>query len=241
MHTDKALRIFRSTRICRCEIHLAILISVWLTASSAAVAQEGGWAVAGRAGTLGFGAEVHRLLVPRVLVFRGGAQFFRYSADLTDSGINYGARLKLETIPIGLDVYPFRNWFRLTGGMIVNLNEVTGTAIPAAGTITINHVTYSAAQIGQLDAAVKFNRAAPFFGLGFGRSFKPGKHWGMRLDLGAMYHGQPRLALSTTQPAFLQLQNDLRQQEQRFNNDAKDYTFYPIIQFGVSYRFGKTR
>ncbi len=213
----------------------------FLIASSPAFAREGNWAVVGRAGTTGFGAEVHRQQVPRLLTFRAGAQFFRYSLDYSDNGIEYGAHLKLGAVPIGLDIHPFKNWFRLNGGIIVNLNEVTGVARPVLGLININGVLYQAAQIGQLDAKVKFNRAAPFFGLGFGRPFKPGKHWGFTFDLGAMYHGQAKLSLNTTLPAASQLQTNLRQQEQQFNNDAKDYTLYPIIQFGLSYRFGSTR
>jgi hypothetical protein len=77
--------------------------------------------------------------------------------------------------------------------------------------------------------------------VGFGRAFKGGKHWGITFDMGAMYQGEMKLSLATTQPAPSQLQNDLRQQEQRFNNDVEAYRLFPILQFGVIYRFGGMR
>ncbi len=217
------------------------LLMLTLLTSPGAIAAEGGWAVVGKAGTMGIGAEVHRVVVPRVLNFRVGAGFFRYSTDFSDNNINYGAKLKLGAVPIGLDVFPFKNWFRLGGGMVINLNEVSGSAKPTQGQITINGRSYSPDQLGQMNGVVKFNRTAPYFGLGFGRTFKTRKHWGVTFDLGAMYHGHAKLSLSTTQTPSAQLQGDLRQQEQRFNDDAKDFTFFPIIQFAVSYRFGQTR
>jgi len=225
-------------------MRMRIILGLWIALFSCvpAVAAEGGWAVAGKASTLGFGADLHRVLVPGWLSFRTGFGSFRYSIDISDNNINYHARLKLGAVPIGIDVYPFKNWFRLNGGLMINLNEVDASATPnALGQITINGTRYTVAQIGQLDAAVKFDRASPFVGLGFGRPFKNGKHWGFMFDLGAMYHGQAKLSLSTTTPPSSQLQNDLRQQEQRFNQDAKNYPWYPIIQFGLSYRFGATR
>jgi hypothetical protein len=220
-------------------IVIGICVILWVCPLLVA-AQEGGWAIAGRGGTLGFGAELHRVLVPERLSFRIGATFFRYAMDVSDNGINYHGRLRLSGVPIGIDLHPFKNWFRLQGGLMINLNEVSATAKPMAGLITINGVRYNVAQLGQMEAAVQFNRASPYFGVGFGRPFKKGKHWGFLFDVGAMYHGEARLRLATTLPPSSVLQNDLRQQEQHFQADAREYKLYPLIQFGITYRFGKT-
>jgi hypothetical protein len=199
---------------------------------------DSGWAVVGKVGTVGIGADVHRAIVPHILNLRVGASFFRYSTGFTDKGVDYAGKLKLGAVPVVLDVYPFKNWFRLGGGLFVNLNRVEGTGKPnQQGQITINGRSYPVAQIGQLDGTVKFNRVAPYFGLGFGNPIKQNKHWGFYVDLGAIYHGHPGAMLSTTNTTVPQLQIDLKQQEVRFENDVKGYTFFPIIQFGVSYHF----
>ncbi|MBZ5498618.1 MAG: hypothetical protein LAP85_19655 [Acidobacteriia bacterium] len=215
------------------------LLAIGLMAGAGAFAQDTGWGVVGKVGTEGIGADVHRALVPRILNLRVGASFFRYSADITDKDIDYSGKLKLGAVPVVLDVYPFKNWFRLGGGIFVNLNEVNGTARPRQGLITINGHSYSTDQIGQMYATVKFNRAAPYFGLGFSNPIRQGKRWGFYFDLGAMYHGHPTAALTTTRTPVAQLQIDLNQQTQRFNSDARRFSVFPIIQFGISYHFGK--
>jgi len=214
------------------------VVTFALLAFPMAVAADSGWAVVGKAGTVGIGADVHRAIVPRTLNLRVGASFFRYSLDFTNESIHYGGNLKLGAVPAVLDVYPFRNWFRLGGGLFVNLNRIEGAARPnQQGQITINGHAYPIAQIGQLDGSVRFNRVAPYFGLGFGNPIKRSKHWGFWVDLGAMYHGHADATLTTTIAGIPQLQTDLKQQEVRFENDARKYTLFPIVQFGVSYRF----
>jgi hypothetical protein len=215
------------------------LLAIAVLASPCAFGKDSGWAVVGKAGSMGFGADIHRQLAPKLLNLRFGAGFFQISADFSNKDINYGATLKLGAVPIGVDVYPFKNWFRLEGGLLINLNGVDGTAKPNQGQIQINGHTYSADQVGQLNATLRVNRAAPFLGLGFGNPIKRGKHWGFTFDLGAMYHGHPKAVLSATKTLSTQLQSDLQQQQQSIENDAKKYTFFPIIQFGISYHFSK--
>jgi len=214
------------------------LLSFGLLACPAALVADTGWAVVGKVGTVGIGADIHRAIVPRTLNLRVGASFFRYSADFTNKGIDYAGKLELGAVPVVLDVYPFRNWFRVGGGLFVNLNRVEGTGKPnQQGQITINGHPYTVTQIGQLNGTVRFNRVAPYFGLGFGNPIKRNKHWGFYIDLGAIYHGHADATLSTTGTTLPQLQTDLKQQELRIENEARKYTFFPIIQFGVSYRF----
>lgn len=213
------------------------LFVLGLLLSPCLMAQDTGWAVVAKAGTVGFGADVHRSLVPKVLNLRVGASFFRHSLDISDNDIDYSGRLKLGAVPIMADVYPFKNWFRLGGGVFINLNEVDGTAKPSQGLITINGHTYSTDEVGQLEASVKFNRASPYFGIGFSNPIKRSRHWGVTFDLGVMYHGQPDATLAASGVPSAQLAIDITQQVQRFENDAQKYTIFPILQFGVSYHF----
>jgi hypothetical protein len=215
------------------------VLAICLLASSCAYAQKSGWAVVGQVGTEGIGANLHRALVSNRLDFRVGASFFRYSASFTNKDIDYSGKLKLGAVPIALDVYPFKNFFRIGAGVFVNLNQVDGTAQPQQGQITINGHSYTAAQVGQLNGSVKFKREAPYFGLGIGNPTKQGKHWGFYLDLGALYHGQPEVALSATNAILPQLVSDVISQQQKVMDQAKKYTFFPILQLGISYQFGR--
>jgi hypothetical protein len=212
-------------------------VAVSLLAGSRVSAADTGWAVVGKVGTVGIGADIHRVLVPDLLNLRVGASFFPYSRRFTQEGIEYEGKLRLGAVPVLLDVYPFRNWFRLEGGFLINLNQVDGTGISEQGQITIGDRSYPVDQLGQLNGTVKFNRVAPYFGLGFCNPIKKRKHWGFFFDLGAMYHGRPDVSLSTTRTPLPQLVIDLKEEELRVEDDVKNFTFFPIIQFGVSYHF----
>jgi len=196
-----------------------------------------GWAVDVKAGTLGIGADLSRSIVPRVLNLRIGASFYTYSNDIDKEDIRYNSELKLGAIPIALDVFPFENWLRFGGGILINLNEVKGTAEPIGGTIEIGDNTYPVEEFGQLKAEVKFNRIAPYFGIGFNNPIKKKGHWGIFADLGIFFHGSPTLTLTPTQSVPPELQADIDKEEQDVNDDIKDLEFFPVVQLGVSYKF----
>jgi hypothetical protein len=218
-----------------------IALMVVMIFACAAVADDqknpgSGWAVDVKAGSLGVGADLSRSIIPRVLNLRAGASFFNYDADFDEEGITYGAELKLGSVPIALDVFPFKNWFRLGGGVMINLNEVTGTAKSVNGTIDIGDGTYNLSDIGQLTGKVKFNRVTPYFGLGFNNPIKTKGRLGFFVDLGLMYHGTPKFTLTSTN-SFPELQQNLDQQMLETNNDIKDFKLFPVIQMGLSIKF----
>jgi hypothetical protein len=207
-----------------------------------AIAQEedsGGWAVVAKAGTQGFGADVHRTLVPRTLNLRAGASFFQYTLDFSDDGIDYAGQLRLAGVPVNLDYYPFKNWFRLSAGMVINLNRAVGTAKPNQGQIDINGRLYPASQIGEVKGTFRFNRVAPFLGIGFSNPIKRRGHWGVTFDIGGIYHGRPRFPITVSGPLSSQLDTDLRLQEADVEKDVESYRLYPIVQLGISYRLGR--
>jgi hypothetical protein len=223
------------------KIFLGALLVVMLCVCTAMAADQGkpgsGWAIDVKAGSLGIGADISRSIIPRVLNFRTGASFFPYSADFDEADITYNADFRLAAVPIAIDVFPFKNWFRLGGGVIINMNEVTGTGKSAVnGTIDIGDVTYNLSDLGQVKGKVKFNRVAPYVGIGFNNPIKTKGHLGFFADLGIIYHGSPKAVLTTvkTVPG---LEANIDKQMQETNNDIKDYKIFPVIQLGLSYKF----
>ncbi len=213
-----------------------VLITLGIACSSA-FSQESGWAVGAKVGTEGIGADLHRQIVPNILNLRIGGSFFPFSRTFSEDDIDYEGELRLAALPVLLDVYPFKNWFRLEGGLMINFNEALGTAVPRQGQIDIGDNTYPADLIGQLKGDVKFNRTSPYFGLGFCNPIKKGKRWGFLFDIGAMYHGQGDVTLTTSTTPPPQLLIDLKREEQNVEDEIRKFTFFPLIQFGVSFHF----
>jgi hypothetical protein len=196
-----------------------------------------GWALDVKAGTLGIGADLSRSIVPSVLNLRVGASFFSLTQnDIEGNDIHYNAKLKLGAVPVVLDVFPFKHWFRLGGGVVVNLTDFEGTGQPQNGYLEIGDHRYSADSVGELKAKLKLNRAAPYFGIGFNNPIKKSGHLGFFVDLGVLYHGTPAIDLMSTR-TFPILQADLDKQIQKANDTIKDYSFFPVLQLGFSYKF----
>jgi hypothetical protein len=219
---------------------LVILILLLPCGSTFADDGEGnsgrGWALDAKIGTLGIGADLSRSIVPRLLNLRVGASLFHYTADISVRDIDYRGRLRLGAVPVVLDVFPFRNWFRIGGGVMFNLNELKGTA-SSASTLVIGGHPYNVQDIGMLEAKTNLHRAVPFIGFGFNNPIKKsGHHLGFFIDLGVLYHGTPSVILSSSK-TFPQLQSDIRREIDDINQDIRKYNVFPVVQLGVSYHF----
>jgi len=199
------------------------------------------WAFDVKASSLGVGGDIHRVIFPDRLNLRVGFSYFQRSQNFANSGITYTGTLRVGGIPVSLDAYPFKNWFRVQAGMLVDLNRLQGTGqfrtdVVKSGVITLGAHSYTADSIGSLQGTVNVDRVSPFFGLGFGNPIKKDKRWGIFMDIGAVYHGTPTLNLQTTRSFPASLPADLDAQEQAFTSGTHRYIFYPIVQIGFSFR-----
>jgi hypothetical protein len=197
--------------------------------------------VAFRFGTPGLGLEVSKLVASH-LGIRVGGSFFSYSVTKTQSSISYDASLKLHNLALLLDLYPSgRGSFHLTGGLVTNPLTITGTGQPSSGsTYTVNGTTYTSSQIGTLTAEGKFKGVGPYLGLGFGTPATNGGALKFLFDLGAVI-GKPKISLSASGSGCAPgtaCGNDLQAQQQQTQHDVQKYLkVFPVIAFGLAYRF----
>lgn len=191
------------------------------------------------AGSLGFGAEVSKWLVPHIGV-RGGINFFTLHSSITQTDISYKATLKMKAIEGLIDLYPSaRGSFRVSAGIMTDPLEVTATGQPQSdGTYTINGNDYTSAQVGTLTGSAKWPKSSPYVGLGFGTPAN--KHMGIKFttDFGVAI-GKPTIALTSTGAASnAQLQSDLDAQVAKSQKDVNKYAkVYPVISAGLMLRF----
>jgi hypothetical protein len=195
-------------------------------------------AIALRAGTLGFGLEVSKLLIPH-LGARVGGNYFKLTKTQSRSDITYDASLKLQGVTALIDFFPARRGsFHLSGGLMTNPLKVTGTGQPdAGGTFTINGDSYTSAQVGTLIAEVKYPSTSPYLGLGFGTPARGHSSLGLTFDLGAAI-GKPKVALTATGAASdPALAADLKAQQDKTQKDVQKLKVFPVLQLGLAYRF----
>ena len=213
--------------------------ALFLAASPAA------WADVGlllKAGTLGAGLDVSKG-ISESLALRLQANALTYDRDITESDVDYSADLELKSVGLLLDWHPFSGVFRVSAGAYWNGNEATAVGRSTGGTYEINGVTYPSAAVGSLNGQIDFESVAPYFGIGFGSAPKAGRGMTFSFDLGVFYQGEPNVGLTAVcgvgVSAFTctQIQNDVVAEEASLQDDLKDYKFYPVVSFGIGYRF----
>ncbi len=189
-------------------------------------------AVTAKLGTLGLGVEGTFGLTEHFNA-RLGLNKFDYDRTETISDIEYDLNLEWQSISLLADWHPFGNAFRFTAGLMNNGNELSGSS--TATGITVGDTFYPG--IG-LDAKLDFDNTAPYLGVGWGNALAADRGWGFNVDLGIMYQGSGNVSLTPTGVnAGLVDPADIALEEQRFEDDIRNYKYYPVLSFGVSYRF----
>ena len=191
-----------------------------------------------QSGSLGFfGVSVAKLIIPNVGL-RAQFNFFNFGINNTVSDIKYSARVRFQNLPVLVDIFPWaRGAFHVTGGVVFNQNRFSGTGeSDAAGNITINHDTYTQAQVGTLSAAVRYPATAGYAGLGFGT---PSRNSLIEFvaDFGVMI-STPKVSLNATGAGSNpQLQSDLQAQQASTQTSINKYAkIYPVLSAGLAVR-----
>lgn len=221
------------------KIFALIILSV-TGVSCAAKAAPGDVALGAKVGTLGAGLEV-TFEVADTFNVRLGGNYFKLSKQIDVEGNDYDLDLKLHNYTALADWYVMDGSFRVTGGALINDNGLKGVALPG-NTYEINDVTYTSAEVGTLRANIDFKSVAPYLGIGWGNPLSDDTGWSVAFDLGVVFAGKPRLDITSTGGTLSNnaaLQNDIAQAEQDFKDtdEIKYLQYYPVVSFGLNYRF----
>lgn len=206
-----------------------------------------GFALTGKASTLGFGLEGVGSISPN---FNGrlGVNYFDFGIDTEQSDIDYDADIQLFSVSALLDWYPSkRSEFRLTGGLFYNNNKVDAIARSGA-TLDIAGVELPASAVGQLEGELTFpNTISPYVGIGYGNPVKRDRALSFSIDLGILFTGSPKVDLTATGPVagpLLQapivgslLEDAIQGEEEDIEDELSGLNIYPVLSIGVSYQF----
>jgi hypothetical protein len=224
---------------------LLLLLGLALPAAQAAddASFEHRHALGGKVGSTGLGLE-YSYNYGAFLKYglRASVNFGTYSRDETRSGFLFDGEAKFNSVMLLADAHPYGNGFRLSAGLMVNLNKLAAAGRPVEATVEINDVTYPASAVERASGEVTFQWPSPYFGLGWGASPAGNRGIFYSFDFGVAYQRGDislNVACGPTLPAAecAQLQSDVQAQEARFREDLVDYRLYPILTFGVGYRF----
>ena len=208
-------------------------------------------------GTGGVGLQLATPVMTKINL-RMGASMFNYSPTILEQGIPITGAVRLRSVNIGFDVYPYRNSFHITPGVTVfNGNRISAkTSIVPGSSFKINDNVYISDATdpvtGQFDVSLG-GKIAPSLTLGWGNLLKRSRNWNLQTEFGVQYIGRPSFTLSLTgtvcepnnpsngctaiqsDPSSL---SDLQQEQASVNQGIQPLRFYPIITTILGYRFG---
>ena len=203
-----------------------------------------GWALTPVIGTLGVGGNLSRSLIRDRLNLRGGFSSVVFGGDITTRDTRYGTDLRLSGgIPLVLDFFPAKNWFRISGGLVINRNrlKLSANALDEGETIDIGGEIFESDLVGDLDGKIEYNEVAPYIGIGIGNPVGRGNKFSFFLELGAMFQGSGDISLDASgslanDPEFLEA---LDEEIDDIDDETtfSDLPVYPILQLGFSYQF----
>jgi hypothetical protein len=192
------------------------------------------------AGSLGIGPEVGFRFSDHIGV-RGSATFLGVSSDFDSDDITYRGKLKLKSFGAMVDVHPFGGAFRVSAGARINRNRVNVSATPTAdngGTVTVGDEEFTATQVGTLTGRATVKKFSPALTLGWAGKNRPGLFF--LAEAGVLFQGAARLRdfrASGSASTSAQFNAALERERRDLQDDVDKVKVYPILQFGIGYRF----
>ena len=212
-----------------------------------------------KGGTLGFGVEID-YSINRAFNLRLQANKFYHTKDFDENGIKYGGEIDLSSAGILFDWRPSKTTFRFTAGLYLNASQLTGKAIDSTNqTYDIGYGQYWSPNRDDpliVNAKIELGqRTAGYFGIGWGNSSKSGLIYSF--ELGVLLAGKPNVSLNVSGTAAVSvlgieyqfdaadsnillvqtLNENLRAEEANLADDISGFDIYPVITFGIGYRF----
>ena len=208
------------------------------------------WAVGFRASTLGTGIEIATPLAGRINL-RSGFNFFAFNDPFSIDGVNYTARLHLQSSQTTLDW--FVGGFHISPGILYVKNSMSAPLFVGPGqTFVLGTQTF----LNSVDdpvtgsSSVIFPRTfAPLLLFGYGNLLpRSGGHLSLPIEAGVAYTGAAQINVALNGTACVtdgcfnfsqnaDAQKFLKQEIQILNEDLKHYPVFPILSLGLAYRF----
>jgi hypothetical protein len=215
------------------------------------------FAISVTVGIGGFGADVATPLATKINL-RGSFSFLNYNQNFTAEGLPISGSLRFRSVGAAVDIYPYHNTFHISPGVTLYAgNSASGISVIAPGSsFDLNDTTYTSDLVDPVHGTfdVDFSRKyAPSLTVGWGNMLRRDSHWSFPVDIGFQYIGQPKFMLNLAGTACdamdgctnIQIDpesiENVQQEQEQIEQDIAPLRFYPILKFGVSYRFGRNK
>lgn len=168
---------------------------------------------------------------------------WRSGDDSTTTGGSSG-RPRFGVSLLMADLHPFGGGLRISGGLIMSDRRFDLAGRADGGVYRIGGVPLLANAAGGWGGKARFERTAPYLGLGWASAASSGTAAGLffRAELGTVFLSPPGAGsgvctASLTPPACEPLQADPRADEVQVGAAGTDFKVRPVLALGLGYRF----
>ncbi|QOR40810.1 hypothetical protein HNO52_06830 [Billgrantia diversa] len=215
-----------------------MIATLCLLGTTQVYAQDNRMTLGAVAGTTGAGADLAWRFSERLGVsarYTGGLD---WSNDYSTKDVNYDGDVNLSASKLTLDYYPFTSAFFLSAGLMLPDIDADVVGHPRNAT----YQGYPTDALGTLHGkATLVDGVQPYAGLGWRQAHRSGL--GVFAEVGII-PTDPEVSLRTSSgvenldtPLSAQLRWEIRQEEQRLEDEANEWPVYPVAVVGVSYTF----
>lgn len=187
---------------------------------------------------------------------------YSVSREFDDDKGTYDGKVRLQSYGVLADYHPFQGVFRITTGLLSDGNQITvrGKAV-SGGEYNVGDCTYVSSSTDplHLDGKVDFRSLAPYLGFGWGGNMNSEPGFFGTFDLGVMFAGSGRVALTAGGSAYAKpgsdpscgpqtppgapvssdpnFQAELDKARAEVQDNADKAKLWPSLQFGLGWRF----
>ncbi len=206
-------------------------------------------------GTGGIGLELATPINTK-LNLRGGAAFFGYHTSFTQDTIPIDGTLHLSNIHAEVDYFPRARSFHISPGVTFydNTRFNANIFVPGNQVVNFNDQNYTSDPDDPIrgTALIQFGRTvAPRLTIGYGNVIRHNTpHLTFPVEIGVEYIKTPTAVFNLTGSSCTapgdctpiqddpETEQNILEQQNEINSDIKPFRFFPILTFGVSYKFG---
>jgi hypothetical protein len=199
-----------------------------------------GLALGPKFGTTGLGLDL-TFGISRWLNLRGGFNYGLFTWSPTFGDVDYELESNLMSGPLFVDVHPFANHFRISGGIYIQPGSDVDLSATPNRPVQIGRHTYAPDVVGTLSGTIEIADAiGPYVGIGFGNSVDEEQVLTFMVDFGVVFQSyevsltSDGAGMTTPVDTF---RTDLELEEQNIEDDVNSLKVFPVLTFGISYHF----
>ena len=199
-----------------------------------------GIALGPKIGTTGIGADL-TFGINRFVNLRGGFNYGSFTWSTGLGSVDYDMDVDLISVPLLVDLHPFANHFRISGGLYfqpgsqANLNATPGNPTQIGA-----HV-YPPEVIGTLSGEIEVaSTIAPYLGIGFGNAVGEDQMLTFMVDFGVIFQSYDSSLTSDGAGMTAKLdtfRKDMELEAENLQKDLDDFKIFPVLTFGIAYHF----